>query len=400
MKLQLQISSRIRLFLTGFIALLICAFAASAAGIYLGSVSDVIYLLPGLMVMVPPSINMRGSISGVLASRLSSSMHLGAFDVEFSRESVLGSNLRASFLSTVIIGFWLGLIVSVICLVFGIQGLSIIDYVVISVVSGIISGLIVMGITLIVVLISYRFGLDLDMIAAPTVTTAGDIVTLPVLVLTTLFFVAMGPLVLNVLFIMVLLVAAACIVYSVYLDEPVFEINREILPLLLILSFVGTLAGLTYTLDIEQLIEFAVFLIIIPPFTGLCGSIGGILCSRLATGMHMGEIDVKVYPQRSVLGQFGGSYLYAVFVFPLIGLIAQGASGLMGISSPGLLALMSICTVSGLVVITIVNLIAYATAGLSFRYGLDPDNFGIPVITSTIDLVGAGILVAVINILI
>lgn len=400
MKLQLQISSRIRLFLTGFIALLVCAFAASAAGIYLGSVREVISILPGLLVMVPPSINMRGSISGVLASRLSSSMHLGAFDVEFSRESVLGSNLRASFLSTVIIGFWLGLIVSVICALFGIEGLSLVDYVVISVVSGIISGLIVMGITLVVVLISYRFGLDLDMIAAPTVTTAGDIVTLPVLVVTTLFFVAMGPFVLNLLFILVLLVAAGCIVYSVYLDEPVFEINREILPLLLILSFVGTLAGLTYTLDIEQLIEFAVFLIIIPPFTGLCGSIGGILCSRLATGMHMGEIDVKVYPQRSVLGQFGGSYLYALFVFPLIGLIAQGASGLMGISSPGIVALMSICTVSGFVVITIVNLIAYATAGLSFRYGLDPDNFGIPVITSTIDLVGAGILVAVINILI
>ena len=233
MKLKLQISSQTRLFLTGFIALLISAFAASAAGIYLGSARDVIFLLPGLMVMVPPSINMRGSISGVLASRLSSSMHLGAFDVEFSRESVLGSNLRASFLSTVIIGFWLGLIVSGICAFFGIEGLSAIDFVVISVVSGIISGLIVMGITLIVVLISYRFGLDLDMIAAPTVTTAGDIVTLPVLILTTLFLVTMGSFVLNSLFVLVLFLTIACLVYSVYLDEPVFEINREILPLLL-----------------------------------------------------------------------------------------------------------------------------------------------------------------------
>lgn len=400
MKLGLPISTRTRLFLTGFVALLICAFAASAAGIYLGSARDVIYLLPGLMVMVPPSINMRGGISGVLASRLSSSMHLGAFEVEFSRESVLGSNLRASFLSTVIIGFWLGLIVSGICAVFGIAGLSAIDYVVISVVSGIISGLIVIGITLIVVLISYRFGLDLDMIAAPSVTTAGDIVTLPVLVITTLFLVTLAPIVLNILFVAVLLLSAACIVYSVYLDEPVFEINREIMPLLLILSVVGTLAGLTYALDLEQFMEFAVFLIIIPPFTGLCGSIGGILCSRLATGMHMGEIDVMVYPERTVLEQFGGSYLYALFVFPLIALIAQGASELMGIASPGLFVLIGICTVSGMIVITIVNLISYATAGLSFRYGLDPDNFGIPVITSTIDLVGAGILVAVINILI
>ncbi|WP_245618800.1 magnesium transporter [Methanogenium cariaci] len=229
---------------------------------------------------------------------------------------MLGSNLRASFLSTVIIGFWLGLIVSGICAVFGIEGLGVIDYVVISVVSGIVSGLIVMGITLIVVLISYRFGLDLDMIAAPSVTTAGDIVTLPVLVVTTLFFVTLAPLVLHILFGIVLILSAACLIYSVYLNEPVFEINREILPLLLILSVVGTLAGLTYTLDLEQLIEFAVFLIIIPPFTGLCGSIAGILCSRLATGMHMGEIDVKAYPERPVLEQFGGSYIYALFVFP------------------------------------------------------------------------------------
>ena len=231
-------------------------------------------------------------------------------------------------------------------------------------------------------------------------TTAGDIVTLPVLVVTTLFFVTLAPFILNILFGIIILLTAACVVYSVYLDEPVFEINREILPLLLFLSFVGTLAGLTYTLDLERIIEFAVFLIIIPPFTGLCGSIAGILCSRLATGMHMGEIDVKVCPERPVIEQFGGSYLYALFVFPLIGLIAQGASGLMGIVSPGLPELIIICTVSGMIVITIVNLIAYATAGLSFRYGLDPDNFGIPVITSTIDLVGAGILVAVINILI
>lgn len=400
MMVQRQISSQTRLFLTGFAALLVCAFAASAAGVYLGSVREVIALLPGLMVMVPPSINMRGSISGVLASRLSSSMHLGAFDVDFSRESVLGSNLRASFLTTVVIGFWLGLIVAGICAVFGIEGLGVADYVVISVVSGIVSGLIVMGITLVVVLLSYRYGLDLDMIAAPTVTTAGDIVTLPVLVVTTLFFATLAPTVLHILFGTVLILSAACLIYSVYLDEPVFEINREILPLLLFLSCIGTLAGLTYTLDLEQLIAFAVFLIIIPPFTGLCGSIAGILCSRLATGMHMGEIEVKVRPERIVLEQFGGSYLYALFVFPLIALIAQGASGLMGITSPGLPALIAVCTISGMIVITIVNIIAYTTAGLSFRYGMDPDNFGIPVITSTIDLVGAAILVAVINILI
>jgi mgtE-like transporter len=397
---QLKISNPIRLFLTGFAALLICAFAGSAAGIFLGSASVVIALLPGLMIMVPPSINLRGDISGVLASRLASSIHLGGFEVDFSRESVLGSNIRASLLTTVIIGFFLGLMVGGICLIFGIEGLSTIDYVVISVVSAVGSGIVVMGITLVIVLLSYRYSLDLDMIAAPTVTTAGDIVTLPFLVVTTLFIVNLAPAVLYLLFGFVLLLTAFSLIYSIYLDEPVFEINREMLPLLLILSFIGTLAGLTYMFDLERMIEFAVFLIIIPPFTGLCGSIAGILSSRLATGMHMGEIDAKILPGRMVFKQFGGTYLYALILFPLIGLIAQVASKLMGISSPGLFELISICTISGFLVLTVVNVIAYATAGLSFRHGLDPDNFGIPVVTSIIDLVGAITLVGVINILI
>ena len=102
------VASRTRLVMTGLVALLLSALAASVAGMYLGSVRDVLDLLPGLMVLLPPSINMRGSISGVLASRLSSSMHLGEFEVDFGKLSVLGGNIRASFVATVLIAFVLG----------------------------------------------------------------------------------------------------------------------------------------------------------------------------------------------------------------------------------------------------------------------------------------------------
>jgi len=71
----------------------------------------------------------------------------------------------------------------------------------------------------------------------------------------------------------------------------------------------------------------------------------------------------------------------------------------MGLNSPGLGILVTISLVAGLIVMTLVNGAAYATASLSFRYGLDPDNFGIPVITSLIDLIGAATLVSVINLL-
>ncbi len=397
---QVRIGSVSRAFLTGLAALFLSAFAASAAGIYLGSVSELIVLLPGIMIMVPPSINMRGSISGVLASRLSSTMHLGEFDMDFSNEGVLGANLRASFIVTVIIAFALGLIAWGIALTFGIEGLNVIDFVVISVISGILSGVIVMGITLLVAYISYRYGLDLDMIASPTVTTSGDIVTLPLLVLTTLAVLRISPLVRGGLFLFIIVLAALSFIYVAVGNTKVREIGKEIIPLLIALSFVGTLAGLTYTLDLEQLVEYGVFLIIITPFAGMCGSIGGILCSRLATGMHTGAIEPTLVPERTVFRQFGMSYAYVLIIMPLITLIAFVSAHFLGLGSPDVRSLFVAVLLAALVVMTLVSCIAYATAGLSFRYGLDPDNFGIPVISATIDLIGAAVLVSVLHMLV
>jgi len=71
----------------------------------------------------------------------------------------------------------------------------------------------------------------------------------------------------------------------------------------------------------------------------------------------------------------------------------------MGSNSPGPVMLVIISLAAGLIVMTLVIGVAYITASLSFRYGLDPDNFGIPVITSLIDLIGAAALVAMIDLL-
>jgi mgtE-like transporter len=199
----------------------------------------------------------------------------------------------------------------------------------------------------------------------------------------------------------VAVVAAAVIavLYTWRRPERIGAIVRENLLLLIPLSILGTLAGLTYSLNLDDLVTFAAFLILIPPFMGGLGSIGGILGSSLSTGMHTGEINPRPLPERGVVHHFIISYLYTLVLLPLLALIAHGAAVLMGLNSPGLGMLVVISLVAGLVVMTLVNGVAYVTASLSFRYGLDPDNFGIPVITSLIDLIGAATLMAVIDLL-
>lgn len=396
---DLYSQSRRRLVMTGLGALLISAAASSIAGIFLGSVHEVLKLIPGLMVLMPSIIDMRGNIAGVLASRLSSSMHLGEFTIDFQEGCVLGDNIRASFVVTVLIAFVLGIFAYIASRLSGLPVVGITDLVLISVISGIISGLLVMGITLIIALASYHYGLDLDMIAAPTVTTSGDIVTLPILVLSAIFVVLLPPLARLVIGVAVVAAAVIAVLYTWRRPERIGAIVRENLLLLIPLSILGTLAGLTYSLNLDDLVMFAAFLILIPPFMGGLGSIGGILGSSLSTGMHTGEINPRPLPERGVVHHFIISYLYTLILLPLLALIAHGAAVLMGLNSPGLGMLVTISLVAGLVVMTLVNGAAYVTASLSFRYGLDPDNFGIPVITSLIDLIGAAALVTAIGLL-
>jgi mgtE-like transporter len=397
MAMRTQIVGSSRIFLVGLAALIASSFAASFAGIYLGSVKAVLELIPGLMILLPPSINMRGSISGVFASRLSSSMHLGEFETDLSRGTVLGDNLAASLVISVLIAFVLGLLAPLAAALFGLPVISTADFVLISVLSGIISSFVVMAITLAVSLLSYRFGLDLDLIAAPTVTTSGDIVTLPILVISSLIIMNLGSEVRFALMILVAVLVLAAGVSVFKLGEAVRAIAREMIPLLIPLCFIGTLAGMTYSLDLDLLVEYAVFLVLIPPYMGGCGSIGGILCSRLATGMHTGAIAPKLLPDREMGPYIFSSYGYALIILPLLGVIAHFASIVLGFNSPGLGLILLITTTAGLLVITLVNIVAYTTATLSFTYGLDPDNFGIPVITSIIDLAGAAVLIWVIN---
>ncbi|HZD43282.1 MAG TPA: magnesium transporter [Methanomicrobiales archaeon] len=382
---------------TGLVALILASLAESGAGVFLGSIHDLIALIPGLLLLVPASISMRGSVSGVLVSRLASSMHLGAYEVNFSEESVLGENIRVSLINTVLLSFVLGLLATFVSFLIGDSALSPLDFVLISVISGVVAGSILLSFTFFVSFISYRHRLDLDLIGAPSVTSAGDIITLPIIAGVAIGVLALSSSIRLILGILITLLLIATLWYSYRRIEDIRQAVRESMILLIPLLVLEIIAGTIYNLDVALLTDVAALLILIPPFMGISGSIGGVLSSRLATGMHMGTISPTMLPGRDVLPQVAMTYLYTVLLMPFVAALAQIAADLLGLQSPGVVVLMEIALVAGLVLMTLVVLIAQLIAGLSFSYGLDPDNYGIPIITTVIDLIGAFILVLMMN---
>src|SRR5207248_3475459 len=80
----------------GFVALLLSSGGDLLAGLTLGSITGTLDSLPGLLVLVPAAIGMRGNVFGALGSRLGTSVHAGTFRLSRRLDTLVGQNLAAS----------------------------------------------------------------------------------------------------------------------------------------------------------------------------------------------------------------------------------------------------------------------------------------------------------------
>jgi mgtE-like transporter len=83
------------------------------------------------------------------------------------------------------------------------------------------------------------------------------------------------------------------------------------------------------------------------------------------------------------------SYTFAAGVFLFIGGVSDLLATALGLETPGFWTMVSVSTFAGLIVATAAILVAYYGSVVSYRLGLNPDTQGIPIITSTVDLLGA-----------
>src|SRR5881628_3155124 len=84
----------------GLAALLVSSGGDLLAGLTLGAITGTLSQLPGLLVLVPAAIGMRGNIFGALGSRLGTSIHTGTFRLSRRVDTIVGQNILASLALT------------------------------------------------------------------------------------------------------------------------------------------------------------------------------------------------------------------------------------------------------------------------------------------------------------
>jgi mgtE-like transporter len=256
------------------------------------------------------------------------------------------------------------------------------------------SSIFVLGLTLAIAAQSERRGWDMDNVAAPLITAAGDMVTLPALVIAALL--VDHPLVTPVIGTVATLLAIAGVIAAWRTGLPLLRrIVAESLPVLLIAGLVDVVAGLTIEKRLESFLAFPALLVLIPPFLEDTGALGGIVASRLASKLHLGTVEPNAWPSRAARDDMVLAFLFAVPTFVLVALSADLIALLFRLDSPGTLLMVQVSLIGGLASTAVAVLVAYYGSVAAYRLGLDPDNHGIPLITSSMDLVGAVSLILV-----
>ena len=311
----------------GFAALFLSSAGELIAGIVLAGISGTLDELVGLAVLIPAAIGMRGAIFGAMGSRLSTSIQTGLFRFDL-RRGVLAENVQAAAVLSLVSGVFLAFLARVLCGILGVRTeLSVIDYVVISTVGGIIAGVLLLGITVFVARLTVARGWDMDNIAAPMLTAAGDILTLPSLVLAT--YLIGIPVFSSVLGAVLVLAAVAAAYFGLRVGvENLRRILAESFPILAMTGTVTILVGVALQDREEQFTTLLALSILLPAFLQEGGALGGILSSRLSSKVHLGLIAPRGVPQFAALRDFTLTYIFAAGVYVFIG----GASHLIAVA--------------------------------------------------------------------
>lgn len=168
-------------FKQSIIVLQICTVIALFVGYILSEMASILEILPGLLIIIPGVLEMRGNIHSAMGARLGTSMHLGLIPKKFKITKEFSVNVSATLFLTIINSIFLCTLATI-SLYFLNGDISIIEVflklLVIILVASTISSVVLSFFGFFITIFSARTGIDPDNISTPSLATMGDLITI------------------------------------------------------------------------------------------------------------------------------------------------------------------------------------------------------------------------------
>jgi len=337
------------------------------------------------LALYPTLISTR-IINGLLSGRMSTALHLGTIYPRFSGNTkYFHSLIHAVIVLTLVTS----LAVSVVSLLFGhlFLGIKLTDFLAIlsAIVATLAIGLIFSLVTVKVAFVSFNRGLDPDIVVYPIIATSASIfitlsyvgvLTLLPSLLGTLTVVAIGS-VHTVLFLFLIVKDRR---------DPEFLRNvRESLLMLMLVSVIVTLTGtifggLTRFTQRVMMSIYPALLTVYPSLINNISNVGSVVGSTANTKLALGLLKPNFSSIRDHAKNITSAWLASFLIFIILALSSLAINRV--ISLPNTVNVIAIVSVSNVIAVTGIVLVSFGIAILTFRRGLNPENFVIPLETS------------------
>ncbi len=151
-------------------------------GVFLAIYTDKLLLIPGMLILLPGFLEMRGNISGSLASRISSGLFLKVIKPGKYNSKIIMGNIIAASLLAIITSLSLGLIAFLFD--YFVLHKIVIEIIFLPLIAGIIANFIEIIVTIAATFYLFKKGHDPNNIMGPFITTTGDITSTLALLIT------------------------------------------------------------------------------------------------------------------------------------------------------------------------------------------------------------------------
>ncbi|MCD6236968.1 MAG: magnesium transporter [Thermoplasmata archaeon] len=156
--------------------LLVCGFLGIFSGAILGGRIEGLIAVPSILIMLPAFLEDGGAIGGILAARLSSSLHLGSIETKKG----IPKNVLKMFVTMHILGIiiftMVGSFAYIIAKFLGISSLPLHLTIAVSLLAGEMLIVVVNLIAYYISIISFKRGVDPDNVTIPTITSTIDLI--------------------------------------------------------------------------------------------------------------------------------------------------------------------------------------------------------------------------------
>jgi len=188
---------------------------------------------------------------------------------------------------------------------------------------------------------------------------------------------------------------AGALIAAFLVEVQVRRILLEMAAVVAVAPLLDIFAGALLEAHRGELQVVPVVLILIPPFVSQAGALGGILSSRLSSKLQLGVITPRGRPEIPAVVDGAIVVVLGMLVFTAIGAVSWALSNVTEGPDPGLAPLIGATLLAGAIVLPITLVVGYYVAVLTSRFGIDPDNQGVPFITSLLDLGGVAAILLV-----